>query len=257
MPRHEFVPAELRPYAYRDITLPIGEKQTISSPYIVAWMTEQLDPQPTDRVLEIGTGSGYQAAVLSRLVKDVYTIEIQEPLAKHSRQVIESLGYKNVHMRWATAFRAGPKPLRSTRSSSPARPKRCRRRLAEQLREGGRMLIPVGERYQQDLCMLVKRDGKLEVESREPTYFVPMTGSAESLRSVKPEGPLTPLANGDFEQLLEPDKPACWYYVRRATIEDGGPTNEQGHYISFESQAPRRGRMPCNRSASTAGASPS
>ncbi len=237
VPRHEFVPAELRPYAYRDITLPIGEKQTISSPYIVAWMTEQLDPQPTDRVLEIGTGSGYQAAVLSRLVKDVYTIEIQEPLAAHAKEVIESLSFKNVHFRSGDGFQGWPEAAPFDKIIVTCSPEKVPAPLAKQLREGGRMLIPVGERFQQDLCTLVKREGTLEVESREPTYFVPMTGSAESLRSVRPDGPLTPLANGDFEQLLEPDKPANWYYVRRATIERGGPTNESGHFITFESQA--------------------
>jgi len=237
VPRHEFVPEDLRPYAYRDVTLPIGEKQTITSPYIVAWMTEQLAPEPTDRVLEIGTGSGYQAAVLSQLVKDVYTIEIHKPLGKQAERVIKKLGYKNVHTRLGDGFLGWPEAAPFDKIIVTCSPEKVPTPLAEQLREGGRMLIPVGERFQQNLCTLIKRDGKLVVESREPTYFVPMTGSAEGLRTVEADGPLTPLVNGTFEEEVEPGKPAGWYYVRRATIEPGGPVDDQGHFLRFESTA--------------------
>ena len=104
VPRHEFVPFAQRKYAYFDMALPIGHEQTISPPFVVAFMTEKLDPQPTDRVLEIGTGSGYQAAVLSRLVRDVYTIEIVEPLGRKAAKVFEKLKYKNVHAKIGDGF---------------------------------------------------------------------------------------------------------------------------------------------------------
>jgi protein-L-isoaspartate(D-aspartate) O-methyltransferase len=119
VPRHEHVPADQRRYSYLDMALPIGNAQTISPPFVVAFMTEAIDPQSEDKVLEIGTGSGYQAAILSHLVKEVYTIEIVEPLGKQAAKVLEK--YPNVHAKSATDTRAGRNTPRSTRSSSPAR----------------------------------------------------------------------------------------------------------------------------------------
>jgi protein-L-isoaspartate(D-aspartate) O-methyltransferase len=235
VPRHEFVPAELASYAYFDQSLPIGEKQTISPPFIVAWMTEQLDPQPTDRVLEIGTGSGYQAAVLSQLVADVYTIEINEPLAKRAAEVFQHLGYKNIHARLGDGFQGWAEHAPFDKIIVTCSPEKVPAPLVEQLREGGRVIIPLGERFQQNLCLLTKQHGKLTVETREPTYFVPMTGRAESLRSVHDAGPLTPLANGDFEELLEAGKPAVWFYLRQATIEPGGANGDSRHYLECAS----------------------
>ena len=187
-PRHEFVNFRDRPYAYFDMALPIGEGQTISPPFIVAYMTEQLDPQPTDKVLEIGTGSGYQAAVLSPLVKEVYTIEIVEPLGRQAAaRAAEAASTRTSSPRSATATWAGPRTRRSTRSSSPARRKKCRSRSSISSREGGRMIVPVGERYQQMFYLFAKKDGKLVSEALRPTLFVPMTGKAETLREVKPD----------------------------------------------------------------------
>ncbi len=240
VPRHEFVPADLRPYAYLDTTLPIGEGQTISPPFIVAWMTEQLEPQPTDRVLEIGTGSGYQAAVLSRLVKDVYTIEIHEPLAKRAEQALRRVGYGNVHTRCGDGFRGWPEAAPFDKIIVTCSPEKVPAPLAEQLREGGRMLIPVGESFQQNLCVLIKQHGKLTLAAKKPTYFVPMTGKAESFRSDGELGPLTPLANGDFDQVVEPGVPAAWYYVRQATLEPGGASGGQGQFIRFDNRVPGR-----------------
>lgn len=239
VPRHEFVPQEFRQHAYLDTTLPIGHGQTISPPFIVAWMTEQLAPEPMDRVLEIGTGSGYQAAVLSRLVKDVYTIEIHEPLAKQADQALKRVGYKNIHTRLGDGFKGWPEKAPFDKIMVTCSPEKVPAPLAEQLREGGRMLIPVGEGFQQNLCVLVKHDGKLRVATRTPTFFVPMTGKADTLRSVTNE-PLTPLANGDFEETLEPGVPAAWYYVRQAAIMSGGPQDDGGHYIQFANQVPGR-----------------
>lgn len=239
VPRHEFVPAEFRQHSYLDTTLPIGHGQTISPPFIVAWMTEQLAPEPADRVLEIGTGSGYQAAVLSRLVKDVYTIEIHEPLAKQADQALKRVGYKNVHTRIGDGFKGWPEAAPFDKIMVTCSPEKVPAPLAEQLKEGGRMLIPVGESFQQNLCVLVKQDGKLRVAARTPTFFVPMTGKADAMRTAVNE-PLTPVANGDFEETLESGEPAAWYYVRQATLQSGGPQESSGHYILFANQVPGR-----------------
>jgi protein-L-isoaspartate(D-aspartate) O-methyltransferase len=238
VPRHEFVPPELRPYAYFDMTLPIGHKQTISPPYIVAWMTQQLDPRPTDRVLEIGTGSGYQAAVLSRLAGDVYSIEINRPLAEQARRVIEQLGYPNVHLKVGDGYAGWLEHAPFDKIIVTCSPERVPPRLVEQLRDGGRMVIPLGQRFQQTLCVLAKRAGKLAIESREATFFVPMTGRADAVRSDASAEPLTPIVNGDFEQFLGPGKPAAWYYLRQATIVDGGPSAESPHYLSLTNRVP-------------------
>jgi protein-L-isoaspartate(D-aspartate) O-methyltransferase len=241
VPRHEFVPAESRPYAYFDMALPIGERQTISPPFIVAWMTQQLDPRPTDRVLEVGTGSGYQAAVLSRLVKRVYTIEINKPLAERARATIKRLGYENVAIKIGDGYEGWPEHAPFDKIIVTCSPENVPPALAAQLREGGRIVIPLGERYQQTLCTLVKRDGELAIQSREPTFFVPMTGQAESLRSATSSEAVTPLANGNFEQLLAFAKPAAWYYLRQATIDAGGPIGDAPHCIVFANLVPGRG----------------
>ncbi len=204
VPRHEFVPAEFRPYAYLDTTLPIGEQQTISPPFIVGWMTAQLDPRPTDVVLEIGTGSGYQAAILSQLVKDVYTIEIKEPLAKRAQQTLTRLGYTNVHTRLGDGFQGWPEHAPFDKIIVTCSPQDVPAPLAAQLREGGRMLIPIGRRFEQELCTLVKQDGKLLVESREATYFVPMTGSADALRETGQGEPVTDLGQRRLRRAARP-----------------------------------------------------
>jgi protein-L-isoaspartate(D-aspartate) O-methyltransferase len=239
VPRHEFVPADLRPYAYLDMALPIGEHQTISPPFIVAWMTQQLDPQPTDRVLEIGTGSGYQAAILSGLVKEVYTIEIIEPLAAQAISTFQRLGYKNVEVKLGDGYQGWPEHAPFDKIIVTCSPEKVPGPLVEQLREGGRIVVPLGERFQQTLYSLVKRRGKLVVESREATFFVPMSGQAESLRSNQDQ-PVSELVNGDFEDLLEPDKPAGWYYLRQAAIAAGGPGSAAGRAITFTNRVPGR-----------------
>jgi protein-L-isoaspartate(D-aspartate) O-methyltransferase len=242
VPRHEFVPSQVRPYAYTDMALPIGEQQTISPPFIVAFMTQQLNPRPTDRVLEIGTGSGYQAAVLSRLVKQVYTIEIQKPLAERARATIKRLGYKNVEVRYGDGYEGWREHAPFDKIIVTCSPEEVPPALVAQLRDGGRMIVPLGQRYQQTLCTLVKSGGKLTIQSRDPTFFVPMTGQAESLRPDEgADEPITPLVNGGFEELLEPGKPAAWYYLRQATIEDGGRDDRSRHCITFANLVAGRG----------------
>ena len=157
VPRHQFVPPSLWSQAYDDSALPIGYRQTISPPFIVAYMTQTIDPQPTDRVLEIGTGSGYQAAVLAELVKEVYTIEIVEPLGKKAAQRLAQLGYENVFVKIGDGYQGWPEHAPFDKVIVTCSPEDVPPPLVEQLREGGRMIIPLGERYQQVFHLLEKR----------------------------------------------------------------------------------------------------
>ena len=178
VPREEFVPADERAAAYADHPLPIGYDQTISQPYIVAFMTEQLQPKPSDRVLEIGTGSGYQAAVLAELVAEVYTIEIAEPLARNAEATLVRLGYKNVRMKVGDGYKGWPENAPFDAIIVTCAPDRVPRPLTDQLKEGGRMIIPVGDRFAQELYLLEKKNGQLKEGAVLPVRFVPMAGEA-------------------------------------------------------------------------------
>ncbi len=179
VPRHEFVPESQRTQAYEDHPLPIGYGQTISQPYIVAFMTEKLDPQPTDRVLEIGTGSGYQAAVLAELVAKVYTIEIVEPLALRAKADLQRLGYTNVVVRAGDGYKGWPDAAPFDAIIVTCAPDKVPQPLTEQLKDGGRMIIPIGEIWDQRLVLLHKRGERLEKTVVLPVRFVPMTGEAQ------------------------------------------------------------------------------
>jgi protein-L-isoaspartate(D-aspartate) O-methyltransferase len=174
IPREEFVPADQRGDAYEDGPLPIGYDQTISQPYIVAFMTEQLRLKPTDRVLEIGSGSGYQAAILAELVADVYTIEIVEPLAKTAEATLQRLGYKNVHLKVGDGYKGWPEEAPFDAIIVTCAPDKVPQPLVDQLKDGGRMVIPVGERFAQQLYLLEKKDGQLKESVTLPVRFVPM-----------------------------------------------------------------------------------
>ena len=174
VPREEFVPGEGRVDAYQDGPLPIGNNQTISQPYIVAFMTEQLRPKPSDRVLEIGSGSGYQAAILAELVSDVYTIEIVEPLAKSADATLQRLGYKNVHIRVGDGYKGWLEEAPFDAIIVTCAPEKVPQPLVDQLKNGGRMVIPVGERFAQQLYLLEKQNGQLKESATLPVRFVPM-----------------------------------------------------------------------------------
>jgi protein-L-isoaspartate(D-aspartate) O-methyltransferase len=174
VPREEFVPADQRADAYEDGPLPIGYDQTISQPYIVAFMTEQLRPKPSDRLLEIGSGSGYQAAILAELVANVYTIEIIEPLAKTAEATLQRLGYKNVHVKVGDGYQGWPEEAPFDAIIVTCAPDKVPQPLIDQLKEGGRMVIPVGERFAQQLYLLEKKNGQLKESATLPVRFVPM-----------------------------------------------------------------------------------
>lgn len=178
VPRHEFVPENRRHEAYEDYPLPIGYGQTISQPYIVAFMTEQLDPKPTDKVLEIGAGSGYQAAVLSLLVGEVYTIEIVEPLGRRAAIDLERLGYRNVKVRVGDGYQGWPDAAPFDAIIVTCAPEQIPQPLIDQLKDGGRMIIPVGGFGDQQLYLLEKRGKEVQRRAVLPVRFVPMTGRA-------------------------------------------------------------------------------
>jgi protein-L-isoaspartate(D-aspartate) O-methyltransferase len=240
--RHEFVAAKYRDQAYLDMSLPIGGQQTISSPFIVSYMTESLDPQPGDKVLEIGTGSGYQAAILSPLVKEVYTIEIVEELGKRASRTLKRLGYQNVFTKVGDGFQGWAEHAPFDKIVVTCSPEDVPQPLIDQLKEGGRMVIPVGERYQQTLYLYTKVDGRLSQEALRPTLFVPMTGAAEENRDVQPDPANPQVVNGDFEQ--SPGKNgtvAGWYYERQYRLVDDEQAPQGKQFVRFENSEPGRG----------------
>jgi protein-L-isoaspartate(D-aspartate) O-methyltransferase len=179
VPREEFVPPDVRAASYSDGPLPIGYDQTISQPYIVALMTEQLRLQPHDRVLEIGTGSGYQAAVLAELVAEVYSIEIVAPLAHRAEATLQRLGYKNVHVKVGDGYKGWPEHAPFDAVIVTCAPEHVPQPLVDQLKEGGRMIIPVGNRLAQELYLLEKANGGMRQSAVLPVRFVPMGGEAQ------------------------------------------------------------------------------
>jgi protein-L-isoaspartate(D-aspartate) O-methyltransferase len=171
--RHLFVPAREQEKAYKDHPLPIGHGQTISQPYIVAYMTEAARLNPADRVLEIGTGSGYQAAVLAELVKEVYTIEILKPLADNSRSLLEQLGYKNIRVKWGDGYKGWKEYAPFDAVIVTAAPEAVPKELINQLKSGGRMIIPIGGFFQ-ELYRITKIESGIRKETLLPVRFVPM-----------------------------------------------------------------------------------
>ena len=180
VPRHQFVPKVYRYLAYSDRPLPIGEEQTISQPYIVALMTEALGLKGGERVLEIGTGSGYQAAVLAEIVKEVYTIEINERLGESAQQRLKQLGYNNVKVKVGDGYLGWPEYAPFDGIIVTCAPEEIPQPLVEQLAQGGKMVIPMGKEDQiQTLFLLAKQEERLKKKVIIPVRFVPMTGEAQ------------------------------------------------------------------------------
>jgi len=172
--RHRFVSKAYRTEAYEDYPLPIGEGQTISQPYIVAFMTEALELKKSDRVLEIGTGSGYQAAVLAEICDSVFTVEIYPSLGNQAKQILEELGYTNVFVRIGDGYKGWPEHAPYDGIIVTCAPGEVPPVLVEQLAEGGRMIIPVGGSYTQELILMEKKGEKLQRKNVLPVRFVPM-----------------------------------------------------------------------------------
>ena len=239
VPRHEHVPFSHRRYAYYDMALPIGNSQTISPPFVVAYMTEALDPQLSDKVLEIGTGSGYQAAVLSHLVKEVYTIEIVEPLGKRAAKVLAE--YPNVKSKVGDGYQGWPEYAPFDKIIVTCSPEKVPPKLVEQLKDGGRMIVPVGQRYTQNLYLFKKENGELIREALRPTLFVPMTGQAEDRREVLPDPDHPEIYNSGFEEFVgETGLPNGWHYLRQGEVITGDAPVGQ-NYLKFQNSEPGRG----------------
>jgi len=179
VPRHLFVPPSQSVHAYDDGPLPIGGNQTISQPYIVALMTELADIAPREKVLEIGTGSGYQSAVLSKLAGEVYSIEIVPELARQSTERLKKLGYGNVTVREGDGYRGWPEQAPFDAIIVTAAPDRIPQPLLDQLAPGGRMVIPVGSFFQELKVLSKEKNGKITEKDIIPVRFVPMTGEIE------------------------------------------------------------------------------
>ena len=241
VPRHEFVTPQHRRESYTDSALPIGFKQTISPPFVVAYMTQTIDPQPEDRVLEIGTGSGYQAAVLSNLVKAVYSIEIVEPLGKSAAERLSRLKYTNVKTKIGDGYLGWEEFAPFDKIIVTCSPENVPQPLIDQLKEGGMLLVPLGERYQQVFHQFEKKNGKLDEKKLISTLFVPMTGTSEEQRKVKPDPQNPKILNGDFELDENQDGYADhWHYQRLTTLlEEGAPEGKR--CILFD--APDYGRL--------------
>ena len=240
VPRHEFVKPGQQKDAYHDAALPIGNQQTISPPFVVAYMTETIEPKETDVVLEIGTGSGYQAAVLSGLVKEVYTIEIVEPLGREAERKLKKLEYKNVFCKVGDGYLGWPEHAPFDKIIVTCSPENVPLPLVQQLKEGGKLLIPLGERYQQTFHLFEKKAGKLEQKKLIPTLFVPMTGKSEDLREALPD-PLHPrLLNASFE--IDDNKdglPDSWHYQRLTELLTTEPPDGKV-FLRMENSDPGR-----------------
>ena len=238
-PRHEFVPKKIRERSYLDAGLPIGASQTISSPFIVAYMTQELQPEPNDRVLEIGTGSGYQAAILSPLVDEVYSIEIVESLGLRAAKTLKKLDYKNVFTKIGDGYKGWREHAPFDKIIVTCSPEKIPQPLVDQLKEGGLIVVPVGERHQQTLYLMRKENGTMKSQALRPTLFVPMTGTAEKNREVLPDPTQPKLLNGDFEEGLdEKGFVKGWYYQRQLKLKEGLLAPGGSHYVEFKNDVP-------------------
>ena len=178
VPRHEFVPLSHRHYSYQNRPLPIGHDQTISQPFIVGYMTQAASIAPGEKVLEIGTGSGYQAAVLAELASQVYTIEIIPELAEGAKSVLHKLGYRNVHVKTGNGYEGWPEHAPFDAIVVTAAPDEVPKKLVDQLAVRGKMVIPVGTTFQE--MVIITRDNSGVIEHRTiPVRFVPMTGKPD------------------------------------------------------------------------------
>ena len=179
VPRHEFVPEDVRHEAYNDTALPIGCGQTISQPFIVAFMTEKIFSSPVNRVLEIGTGSGYQAAILSNLVNQVFSIEIIEALAQKANSCLKRFGFENVQVKTGDGFAGWPEEAPFDIIIVTCAPEGVPSALVDQLDEGGRVIVPVGPRAHQQLYLIEKKNGQVRQKAVLPVRFVPMVSRGQ------------------------------------------------------------------------------
>lgn len=241
VPRHEFVGGNLKRRAYFDQALPIGFQQTISPPFVVSYMTQMIDPQPEDKVLEIGTGSGYQAAILSKIVKEVYTIEIVASLGRTAASRLKRLGYDNVTAKVGDGYKGWEEHAPFDKIIVTCSPEDVPQPLVDQLRDGGKMIVPLGQRYQQLFYLFEKKDGKLSEQQLIPTLFVPMTGRAEENRKILPDPKNPQINNGGFEIDENDDgRVDAWHYQRQNELAHDDPPEGKA-YMKIHNETPGRG----------------
>lgn len=234
VPRHEFVLPGLHKEAYIDKALAIGFRQTISPPFIVAYMTASLDPQPGDKVLEIGTGSGYQAAVLAEIVKEVYSIEIVSALARDAKTRLKRLGYDKVTTKQGDGYKGWEEHAPFDKIIVTCSPENVPKPLVDQLKEGGKMIVPLGERYQQVFHLFEKKNGQLVQTKLIPTLFVPMTGESEKEREIQPD-PVNPaIVNGSFEIDENQDGRVDNWHYQRQVERTAGDVRDGEWYLTFK-----------------------
>jgi protein-L-isoaspartate(D-aspartate) O-methyltransferase len=230
-----------RPWAYAETALPIGHAQTLTPPSLVAYMTEQLDVQPHHRVLEVGTGCGYQAAILGRLAKSVYTVEIVGALGRRARTALRRLNSTNVQVRIGDGFRGWPEAAPFDRILVTCSPEEVPAPLLAQLAEGGCLIAPLGAPYQQTLYRFTKSGASVARQALLPTVFVPMTGEAAAKRT-RTADPLHPiLSNGSFEQTeRETGQLAGWYHQKQLSREHAPDAPGGKAYVTFRNAEPGR-----------------
>lgn len=242
VPRHLFVRKDLQHLAYYDQSLPIGHSQTITPPFVVAYMTQTLDPQPDDKVLEIGTGSGFQAAILGSLVREVYSIEIVGDLAREAERRLQKLGFANVHTKAGDGYLGWPEHAPFDKIIVTCSPEQVPKPLIDQLKDGGKLLVPLGERYQQTFYLFEKRNGELIRTKLIPTLFVPMTGTSEDERKVLPDPSNPRILNGSFEQtekIEELIRPLGWHYLRQVQVITASPPDGK-NFVRIQNRDPGR-----------------
>jgi protein-L-isoaspartate(D-aspartate) O-methyltransferase len=232
--RHEFVPSKLHKQAYIDKALAIGFRQTISPPFVVAYMTQSLDLQPGDKVLEIGTGSGYQAAVLAEIVKEVYSIEIVSSLARDAKKRLKRLGYENITTKLGDGYKGWAEHAPFDKIIVTCSPENVPKPLVEQLKEGGKMIVPLGERYQQVFHLFEKKNGRLVQTKLIPTLFVPMTGLSEKQRDVKPDPANPKIVNGSFEDDENEDTRVDNWHYQRQVERIAGDVRDGEWFLTFK-----------------------
>lgn len=240
VPREQFLPLTKRKFAYLDMPIPIGEAQYMPPPLRTADLLEQIDPQPSDKVLVVGTGSGYGPGVLSRIVREVYAIEIVPELAREAAATFQRLKYSNITSKQGDGFAGWAEHAPYDKMLVECAPESVPPPLVEQLKEGGVLVIPVGEHFQQTLFKYRKQNGKLTVEQSRPTLFLPMIGKAKFLQTTDTAAQEPQILNPSFETEFEGDKnlPANWYFVKQAQVIEY-PTAPNGKRVLwFKNETP-------------------
>jgi protein-L-isoaspartate(D-aspartate) O-methyltransferase len=240
-PREEFLAPEYRSLAYEDLALPIGHGQTTPAPGVVAALVERLDVRPGEKVLEIGAGCGYQTALLSRLASKVYAIEIVPELGKSAAERLDRLGYHNAKIQIGDGYQGWAEHAPFDKIVVACSPESVPPPLVEQLREGGRMLVALGDRHQQTLYSLKKVHGQLTATTLEETFTSAMSGVASAVRSPEDDAPLTPLANVGFElETLRAGKPDGWHSLRQARLDSTVLAGHGYRCLTFANRQPGR-----------------